>query len=444
MAHSDFSRSLFGSNGRAFLNGEARPLVNKLANWQLALTGLLLGVLYGAITLDFSLSLHIYYIFCFTGLVVAIREFGLLPLSENEKTGLMIVLIFCLVSIFTFWINGMPGKGNIYVQGRHGKFLLAIPLYFFFRHFFIPNVVIWMLAIFVAMELLLIAVVDQATTDIFAWPGRASGNTHPIYFGIQSLMMITLILAFRDEWSQKKLPRLLARLGILAAFLALIMTGSRSVWLAVPVIGILYLVSRVDQFKISYALKVSAIVLVSSVLLYQLPFVKDRWNEAIDEFHEYKISESVDDPARVSSLGARLEMWRAARLMIMENPMLGVGTGGFQTTATRYYEQGGWSIDITHRNGPHNQYLNSWASRGIVGLTVSVLILLAPFLYCMHVRRDSPFQDIRQLALACMMVVVIFAVAGLSDDSLEKKPLIILYLTTVTLLLGQIRHRSST
>ena len=441
MAHSDFSKSLFSADGRAFLNDVARPPVHQLETHQLLLLSVLLGILFAAVTLEFSLSLNIFYLLCFVGLAMGVHHRGFLPLTENEKTGLMIVLIFCLISIFTYWINGMPGRGDIYVQGRHGKFLLAIPLYFLFRGYFIPNKVIWILSVLVAMELSVIALVDLGT-GVFEWPGRASGNTHPIYFGVESLMMLVLILAFRDDWGQKKWPRFLARAGLLAAFAALIMTGSRSVWLALPAVGLLYLFTRSHQFRTAYVLKVTALVFLASVALLQLPFIKDRWDEAVDEFQSYQSSESADDPARTTSLGARLEMWRAANQMIIDNPLLGVGTGGFQTTAKAYYEAGGWSHDLATRNGPHNQYLNAWASRGIGGLVVSILLLLAPFLYCLRVRKESQFDDVRQLALACMMIAVIFAVTGLSEDVLEKKPLIILYVTSMTLLLGQIRHRS--
>ncbi len=439
--HKDFLRSWIGNRSRIYSNDAARPPMVKLKKWQLVIIGLLLGLLYGAVTLNFSLSLQVYYLLCLAGLIIIFRQPQPLLLSEGEKIGLMVIVIFCLISIFTFWVNGMPGKGSLYVQGRHGKFLLAIPIYYVFRNYYIPNRLICILAIFVSLELLIIAIIDQSTNSVFGWPGRASGNTHPIYFGIQALMMAVIILALHDEWSQKRILGLLAKFSLAAAVIALIMTGSRSVWLALPVIGILYMASRTEKVNMRYAFRMIAIVLASTVLLYQLPPVKDRWNEAIQEFHDYQLSESVDDPARLSSLGARLEMWRAARLMILDNPVLGVGTGGFQITATKYYENGGWSNDLPTRNGPHNQYLNSWASRGIIGLIATVLILVGPFIYCLRVRKESSFQDVRQLALACMMIVVIFAISGLSEDTLEKKPLIILYLTSLTVMLGQIRHR---
>lgn len=416
--------------------------MNELKKAQLGLLGLLLGLLYGATTIQFSLSLQIYYLFCIAGIFILLSQSDRLPLTDHEKIGILIILIFCLISVLTFWINGMPGKGNIYVQGRHGKFLLAIPVYYFFRHFYIPTRLIWSLAIIIALGLFFIAVIDWSTNGVFGWPGRASGNTHPIYFGIQSLMMTVLILVFRSQWRKDRTTNLIAWVSISAAIAALIMTGSRSVWLAAPVVGALYLVSNTEKLQFKYAIKVCVLIIIASTLLYQLPPVKNRWNEAIQELQDYQISESVEDPVRISSLGARLEMWRAARLMIMDNPILGVGTGGYQVTATQYYNDGGWSKDITKRNGPHNQYLNSWASRGIFGLAITLLILGGPLVYCLQLRKNSKLEEVRALALACIMIIAVFAVSGLSEDTLEKKPLIILYLTTLTLLLGQIRHRS--
>ncbi|MCB1754629.1 MAG: hypothetical protein KDJ38_03850, partial [Gammaproteobacteria bacterium] len=196
----DFSRPRLSGRGKAFLNDEARPRLNHLQTWQLSLVGVLLAVFYGTIPLELSASLQVYYLFCLAGLVIAIGRRPLLPFNETEKTGILIILVFFLVSLITFWINGMPGKGDIYVEGRYGKYLLAIPVYFFFREFYIPNRLIFMIATLVAIQLAVIALIDVFSPGVFDWPGRASANTHPIYFAMLSLGMAVIILAFRDEW----------------------------------------------------------------------------------------------------------------------------------------------------------------------------------------------------------------------------------------------------
>jgi O-antigen ligase len=65
-----------------------------------------------------------------------------------------------------------------------------------------------------------------------------------------------------------------------------------------------------------------------------------------------------------TSVGRRLYMWEGAFKMILENPLLGVGTGGYQRALAQYRDDPSLP-DIIH---PHNTFLYVASSYGIVGL----------------------------------------------------------------------------
>ena len=443
MRHSDFSQPRSGADGRVFLNDSPTPVPEPVSPGAAWATGAALTALTCMLAVDDAVSLWIFYGFCFAGLLKIARDGLRIPFSETEKTGFALISVFFLVSLLSFWLNQMPGKGAIYVEGRHGKFLFAILAYLFFRSVWLPDRVIWISAAVSALFYALIGIIDLNTLGGFGWPGRASLNTHPIFFAMISLSMAMVLLGYRDFWSKRPGAAWLARLAIVAGLAAMVMSGSRSVWLALPFMAVVYLVSRRhDRLRIRHVLQASGAVLVACLLLYQIPYVKDRWVEASGEYSGYMASEAASDPVRATSLGNRLEMWRAAWQMILENPLLGVGPGGYQVTASKWVEQGDWAPRLSTRNGPHNQYLQAWSARGILGLFTTVLLMLAPVVYVAMVRRRHPALDIRALSLAVMMIALVFAVTGLSDDSLQKKPLIVFYCTWMALLLGQVRHRT--
>lgn len=441
--YSDFSQPRSGADGRVFLNDAPTPTRKPVPPGIAWSTGIALTLLTCMIAVDDGISLFIFYGFCLAGLLKIARDGLRIPFSETEKTGFALITVFFLVSLLSFWLNQMPGKGAIYVEGRHGKFLFAILAYLFFRSVWLPDRVIWVSAAVSALFYAVIGVIDLNTLGGFGWPGRASLHTHPIFFAMVSLSMAMLLLSYRDFWSHRPGAAWLARLAILGGLAGMVMSGSRGVWLALPVMAVIYLISRRhDRLRIRHILQAVGAVMIACVLLYQIPYVKARWHEAATEYSGYMASEEASDPVRLTSLGNRLEMWRAAWQMILDNPLLGVGPGGYQVKVTQWVEEGGWSERLETRNGPHNQYLQAWSARGIVGLISTVLLMLAPVVYVIAVRRRHPALDIRALSLAVMMIVTVFAVTGLSDDSLQKKPLIVFYCTWMALLLGQVRHRT--
>ena len=411
------------------------------ASWQSFLVAGLLFLLFGSIVVNLEVGLVIFYALALLGVVTYFRPLESLPFSDAEQTGFLILLVFFLISLLTFWINGMPGRGDMFVESRHAKFLLVIPVYLFFRSFPVSPLNLWLLAVAVAVCLFFVSLVDINTVDGFGWPGRASGAANPNDLAVLSLTMLSLIIAFRDTWGGKRWPRNMARLGIAAGLIALVLTKSLSLWFAFVLLIIMYVLSRIERLRIRHILEVGGALLCLLVVLYQIPFIKNELNIYSDDFSAYRESDSSTDQGYTTDTGIMLDNWRAAITMIRENPLLGVGAGGYQATAKRLVETGAWSPTIGEFEGPNNLYLSAFSTRGLFGFITTLLLMLAPLLYSYRIRRRIDDSEVRQYAFAVMLVVVVFLVAGLSIDVLEAKPLLLIYCTVLALLLGQIRLR---
>lgn len=409
--------------------------------WQLALVAALLFTLFASVVIELQVGLMVFYALALAGVVNFFRTSTSLSFTEQEQTGFLILVVFFLISLLTYWLNGMPGRGDMFVESRHAKFLLVIPVYILFRRFSVSQTTLWLLAVAVLFCLLLVVLIDLNTVAYFASPGYATGGASSLVFAVLTLTMSSLVIAFRDTWGEKRWPRHLARFGISAGMVALFYSHSYSIWPAFVLIVLMYLFSRVERLRIRHVLLTMLVLLCTGIVLYQLPVFNEAWDTATKDYSAYRQSESVMDPSHSTDIGIMLESWRAAVAMIKDNPLLGVGPGGYQATASLYVDAGDWAPSIATFKGPGNLYLSAFATRGFFGLITTLLLMIAPLLYCYRLRRRVDDQEVRQYAFAVMLVVGVFLVAGLSIDILETKSLLLVYCTVLALLIGQIRQR---
>lgn len=115
---------------------------------------------------------------------------------------------------------------------------------------------------------------------------------------------------------------------------------------------------------------ISTIIIICSIFL-TTPQSKDRIISAYNE-----IESGLNKPS-TSSSGLRILFWANTIPIIQKNPLLGVGTGGFES-AYKEHVQNKSGVEATITGDPHNQYLKILAEQGAIGLIsfLSFLLLL--------------------------------------------------------------------
>lgn len=115
-----------------------------------------------------------------------------------------------------------------------------------------------------------------------------------------------------------------------------------------------------------------------------------------------------------TSLGLRLEMWRAAWRMFREHPLLGVGTGAYRETADAWGRSGYLIRNATGFDHPHSDILDVLASQGIVGLVVLLAVYVLPFgAFSQGLRSDEPGR--RAFGLAGTLLVMGMVIGGFTE-----------------------------
>lgn len=100
----------------------------------------------------------------------------------------------------------------------------------------------------------------------------------------------------------------------------------------------------------------------------------DRIYEILWEFEDYRLN---GDPSGHSVM-QRLEYWKAAKNIIRENPLFGVGTGDLITAYREQYEKMDSPLSDEFRKRAHNQYLTMAVAFGLFGVVWFLISLFYP------------------------------------------------------------------
>lgn len=254
-----------------------------------------------------------------------------------------------------------------------------------------------------------------------AWQGlfegisRARGFTHLIQYGNISLLLGVLSLAGlgwalnRENNKQKWISFLI--IGFIFGLLGSAFTGARGGWVALPFVAVvLYMVYKdFLNKKLLFTSIALLIIFIAAIYLIPATGVQKRVSVAVTELNNF-----YEKDVRTSSVGIRLEMWRASFLLIPEKPLFGWGRKGYESERDRMIEE-----KIVHKNigkftSVHNEFIDTTLKRGFIGLASLLMMYLLPvFLFKKGIRATD--MTTRSMAAAGILLPVCFMSFGLTQ-----------------------------
>ena len=196
---------------------------------------------------------------------------------------------------------------------------------------------------------------------------------HPSYFAwYLSVAIAAWCLLPVQRWVPVAMDR-----GVLAILcLGVVLCGSKMGWaLQLPLlIALLVLRWRDTRVRTSLLGLFAVFVVGVSVLLGGSSFARDRiqgmWH-AMNE-QEHAADAHASSEVRWLTWGTAIELFKA-------DPIKGTGTGDIKNELVRVYNEKGYTGASELRLNAHNQFLQSAACLGFVGLLFLSTMLLAPF-----------------------------------------------------------------
>lgn len=222
--------------------------------------------------------------------------------------------------------------------------------------------------------------------------GRSEGYTNAIRFGNIAILLGVACWFFAVvklfKWWERAFFVVAGCMGMLASFLSL----SRGGWLLlllVPFVFIFFAENKklkVKIFTLMCVANVACLLVIASV-----PALNSRIELAEKEVHGYLENR---DAYVESSVGARLEQWRLGWKLGLEKPITGWGDQGIKEGKRLHIESGDAHPSIVKINHTHNDIVEMWASRGVVGVLFILFVYIVPgYIFFPHSRKIKKISE---------------------------------------------------
>jgi O-antigen ligase len=296
------------------------------------------------------------------------------PLSKLEKVMIFTWLFYPAFTALDFWLR----TGWIWTQFQEpSRFILVLPIFLMVRRFGVSqNVLKW--GIFVgAVTSGLWALYQKQELGI----GRAYGGTSDLKaaFGDISLLLGVMSVAlFQPNWSKDWRWGFVVLLSLLLGLYASLASGAKGGWISLPFLCWV-MVNLVQHPTYTKRFTLLAVMTISAVLIwYFSPFIQLRVGNIPLAVATYLETGQVTD----GSDSIRLALWHAATLVVMDNPLFGVGPGNFDAAKLPYIEAGLLPNIVGNFNGAHSQFFEALHESGIFGPFMVFSIYGAFIMHC--------------------------------------------------------------
>ncbi|MFC0308273.1 O-antigen ligase family protein [Gallibacterium trehalosifermentans] len=284
---------------------------------------------------------------------------------DNASRGICFLLLFLLIKVYPLSLKNL---------------LYSIPLsgiltgcYAFYQKFFLHY--------------------DRALSD----------TTYVIQSGdmAMSIGMFSLALMFYCWRNKQYYLTFLCILGTFGGMLGSFLSATRGGWLLMPfiILTLFYFNRHILTKKIILSFFVSLLAIISVLLMIPSAKMLSQIERAyIEVVNSGKASNSN------TSVGARLDLWKASILMITEKPMLGWGEKGAKDRRKELGNLGKLATYPANLGHAHNQYLNDFLERGIFGFFALLGIFLLP-LYA-FIRDYKKYKENEEVKLFATLGII--------------------------------------
>ncbi len=369
------------------------------------------------------------------GLAIGIRHRLFSSLSREEKWLAASFGAFVLVSLLSALFAGFH-EGTLTELEACLRYLLVVPILVLVRWTRPPDGLVWV-AMMIGAAAAGSYVLGIAVIDSFGAARFTSGGLRSyLFFGAGTVTLgFASLMAYRWCRARGRLFSVLPLIALLLGLLAVMASGARSAWLALP--ALIFLVALVPSRVLPGALRVglvgSIVVVGGAAWFVPQTRVADRVMVGVENIRGYQ-----EEDGHNTSVGARLEMWKGAGMIFRDHPIMGVGPAGYEPALAELVRDGHVRKGAERHDHPHNEYLAVAVSRGALGLMALVLLLGVPGLLFWRAGRSlSP--DAAAFAFAGLLMVAAFAVYGLANTLSVRTFYITWYTMSVSLLYGMVQ-----
>lgn len=257
------------------------------------------------------------------------------------------------------------------------------------------------------------------------------------FISIIALSQLTLLLAvfavLSIIWCEKRnwLTVSLAMITAVTGLYSVYISQTRGAWIAIPFFVILACIVFLNQGGLFKKIS-SALILIALLAGFfsTTSIVRDRVNQGFNDIQQYEEKVNPD-----TSLGIRLQLWKASWHIFVENPVLGVGGSNFAGALKNLAQQGMISPDAATFPHSHNEVLFSMATYGMVGLIAILATYFVPLYIFVQEMQHSNREIVAAAAMGASLCIG-YIIFGLVDVMFMWRICDIFYVICIAFFLG--------
>ncbi|NYH48315.1 O-antigen ligase family protein [Xanthomonas arboricola] len=274
--------------------------------------------------------------------------------------------------------------------------------------------------VFAAMLIAMLQVMNGAD--------RAEGWTNAIVFADIALMLLVVAVFCRPPGKVRWLVG-----AAIATVVVIVLSGSRGVWLSLLVtLGVLIWGAPWQSARMRLLTFIGSAVLAVGVVLSVPALTQQmRLGELQSDLQRYEVGDSD------SSAGARIERLHVAWDTLRAHPLTGIGVGRFDDAMRELPVCAGdtWLLRC-HLGHAHNDLAEWGATQGVPGLLLLFAVYGVPLWIFVRLHRRSGQRQFRGPAAAGVMIVVSYALCGLTQSMFAHQVSASFYTAMVGVLVG--------
>lgn len=360
-----------------------------------------------------------------------------LPRPSLDRTNILFsvamisgVLVILISQLYHQDLNGRYFDSS-------SRFLIAIPVFLVLRNVGFRSLTVIQFAFPLGAIAAFIAVMLHDPTVRFV---ASTSFLNHIHLGDMALLL-GFFSFFSINWigRDSSFEIVLKGLGFISGLTVSILSGARGGWIAIPIFVIVFIYFRIRGGFVKKISIAAAILMVVSLIGFL----------AIKPVHERVVSIYSDLSVLSSgnadtSIGVRLQLWKAAFHLIAENPILGMGAEGFARSMDVLSASGFITPTAAEfgKGEVHNEILAQTVRFGVFGLVSILAVYFVPFYLFVRAIKTGSSQQVGA-AMMGMCVTLGFFIFGLTVETFNLKMTVAFYSLTVTVLLAIATHHNA-
>lgn len=243
----------------------------------------------------------------------------------------------------------------------------------------------------------------------YHWLGvRAEGGAgNPIVFATVTCLAVMLCLAGALSGIEKRWKLLV--LAAIAGTIAIVYSGSRMIWVAVPIAGIVVLLVNRRRFTNASMARLAVIGVVVALAIAAIGSraIMDRADFLVSDWDALNANGDHS-----TALGLRVAMWEIGLAAVREMPIFGHGiTASRALMKQGFHEQFGLSAGFSHF---HNGFLTATVEAGLLGALALASIFIVAAWNAARTLRLSVDPVERFGATMVLVAVITYLIGGMA------------------------------